>query len=192
MDELRARSRFATRGRDRQRTGDHRAQRAPQQGSEEKNSTALRYHVCRVSALCPARNFRSKLEPDDGLCAHMDERTCIRVITVDVTSSVQAENKCSAVAMWMVRHKQSQQKKKKKNKAEEAATEALAKAAAQVAATAKAKKKGKRQQQQQRSFQAGGKEQGSREEAKQKQKHSKGKRGSIKAATKAASKQQQK
>ena len=35
----------------------------------------------------------------------MDERTCIRVITVDVTSSLQAENKCSAVAMWMVRHK---------------------------------------------------------------------------------------
>ena len=36
-------------------------------------------------------------------CAHMDERTCIRVITVDVTSSVQAENKCYAsMAMWMV------------------------------------------------------------------------------------------
>ena len=47
------------------------------------------------------------LEPDNGLCARMDERTCIRVITVDVTSSVQAENKCSAVAMWMVRHKHS-------------------------------------------------------------------------------------
>ena len=32
--------------------------------------------------------------------------TCIRVITVDVTSSVQAEdNKCIAVARWMVRHK---------------------------------------------------------------------------------------
>ena len=37
----------------------------------------------------------------------MDERTCKRVITVDVTSTVQAENKCSAVAMWMVRHKHS-------------------------------------------------------------------------------------
>ena len=57
VDELRARSRFATRGRDRQTTGNHRAQRAPQQGAQEKNSTALRYHVCRVSALCPARKI---------------------------------------------------------------------------------------------------------------------------------------
>ena len=63
----------------------HRAQRAPQQGAEEKNSSALRFHVCRVSALCLARNFRSRFEPDTGLCARMDERTCIRVITVDVT-----------------------------------------------------------------------------------------------------------
>ena len=38
--------------------GHHRSQRAPQQGTEEKNSTALRYHVCRVSsALCPARHL---------------------------------------------------------------------------------------------------------------------------------------
>ena len=57
VDKLRARSRFATHGRDRQKTGNHRAQRAPQQGAEEKNSTALRYHVCRVSALCLARLF---------------------------------------------------------------------------------------------------------------------------------------
>ena len=67
-DELRARSRFATHGRDQQRTSNHRAQRAPQQGAEEKNSTALRYHVCRVSALCPARQF--VLDTCDGLCAH--------------------------------------------------------------------------------------------------------------------------
>ena len=68
-DELRARSRFATHGRDQQRTGNHRAQRAPQKGAEEKNSTALRYHVCRVSALCPARNFRSRSNQTMG-CAH--------------------------------------------------------------------------------------------------------------------------
>ena len=65
----RARSRFATHGRDQQRTGNHRAQRAPQQGAEEKNSTALRYHVCRVSALCHARNFRSRSNLTMG-CAH--------------------------------------------------------------------------------------------------------------------------
>ena len=69
VDELRARSKFATQGRDQQRTSNHRAQRAPQQGAEEKNSTALRYHVCRVSALCPARNFRSRSNQTMG-CAH--------------------------------------------------------------------------------------------------------------------------
>ena len=31
------------------RTGNHRPRRAPQQRAEEKNSTALRYHVCRAS-----------------------------------------------------------------------------------------------------------------------------------------------
>ena len=67
-DELRARSRFATHGRDHQRTSNQRAPRAPQQGAEEKNSTALRYHVCRVFALCPARHF--VLDTCDGLCAH--------------------------------------------------------------------------------------------------------------------------
>ena len=55
----------------------------------------LRKLACRVSALCPARNFRSRSNQTMG-CAHMHERTCIRVITVDVTSSVQAENKCCA------------------------------------------------------------------------------------------------
>ena len=69
VDELRARSRFATHGRDQHRTGNHRAQRAPQQGAEEKNSTALRYHVCSVSALCPARNFRTRSNQTMG-CAH--------------------------------------------------------------------------------------------------------------------------
>ena len=59
--------------------------------------------VCTVS--CAQLSFT--LEPDNGLCARMDERTCTRVITVDVTSSVQAENKCSAVPLWMVRHKHS-------------------------------------------------------------------------------------
>ena len=61
---------------------------------------------CFCSVSCAQLSFT--LEPDNGLCARMDERTCIRVITVDVTSSVQAENnKCSAVAMWMVKHKRS-------------------------------------------------------------------------------------
>ena len=69
VDELHALSRFATHGRDRQRTGNHRAQRAPQQGAEEKNSAALRYNVCRFSALCPARNFRSRSNQTMG-CAH--------------------------------------------------------------------------------------------------------------------------
>ena len=68
-DELRARSRFATHGRDRQRTGNHRARRAPQQGAEEKNSTARRYHVCRVSTRCPARYFCSRSNQTMG-CAH--------------------------------------------------------------------------------------------------------------------------
>ena len=54
VNELRARSRFATHGRDQQRTGNHRAQRVPQQGAEEKNSTALRYHFA-VFLLCVLR-----------------------------------------------------------------------------------------------------------------------------------------
>ena len=58
---------------------------------------------CFCSVSCAQPSF--KLDPDNGLCARKDERTCMRIITVDVTSSVQAENKCSAVAMWMVRHK---------------------------------------------------------------------------------------
>ena len=60
---------------------------------------------CFCSVSCAQLPFT--LEPHNGLCARKDERTCIRVITVDDTSSVQAENKCSAVAMWMVRHKHS-------------------------------------------------------------------------------------
>ena len=44
-------------GPDRQRTDNHRAQRAPQQGAEEKNSTVLRYHVCRVSAVSCAQGM---------------------------------------------------------------------------------------------------------------------------------------
>ena len=58
---------------------------------------------CFCSVSCARLSFT--LEPDNGLCAHMDERTCIRVVTVDVTSSVQASNKCSAVAMWIVKEK---------------------------------------------------------------------------------------
>ena len=49
-------------------TSDQRAQRAPQQGTEEKDSTALRHHVCRLSAQCPARYF--VLDTCDGLCTH--------------------------------------------------------------------------------------------------------------------------
>ena len=60
----------------------------------------MRCLPCFCSVSCAQLSFT--LEPDNGLCAHVDERTCIRVITVYVTSSVQAENKCSAVAMWMV------------------------------------------------------------------------------------------
>ena len=37
--------------------------------SRGKNSTALRYHVCHVSAPCPARNFRSRSSPTMD-CAH--------------------------------------------------------------------------------------------------------------------------
>ena len=57
FNELLARSRFATHGRDQKKK------------TEEKNSTALRYHVCRVSALCPVRNFRSRSNQTVG-CAH--------------------------------------------------------------------------------------------------------------------------
>ena len=70
---------------------------------KELNGAPLPCLPCFCSVSCAQLSFT--LEPDNGLCARMDERTCIRVITVDVTSSVQAENKCSAVAMWMVRHK---------------------------------------------------------------------------------------
>ena len=108
--ELRARFRFSTHGRDRQKTGNHRAQRAPQQGAEEKNSTALRYHVCRVSALCPARNFRSRSNQTMG-CAHMDVivHVVLRLYTRCQRRLKKTEsNTCSAVAMWMVRHKQKQ------------------------------------------------------------------------------------
>ena len=58
--------------------------RPPQQGSEEKNSTALRYHVCRVSALRPARNFRSRSNQTMG-CVHI-LRQC----------TTMTENKCCA------------------------------------------------------------------------------------------------
>ena len=39
-----------------------------------------------VFLLCVLRATSYTLEPDNGLCARMEERTCIRVITVDVTS----------------------------------------------------------------------------------------------------------
>ena len=122
VDELRARSRFATHGRDRQRTGQPpcSASTTTRSRGKELNGAPLPCLPCFCSVSCAQLSFT--LEPDNGLCAHMDERTCIRVITVDVTSSVQAENKCSAVAMWMVRHKQllhegGEKKKKKRKKA---------------------------------------------------------------------------
>ena len=78
---------------------------------KELNGAPLPCLPCFCSVSCAQLSFM--LEPDDGLCARMDERTCMRVITVDVTSSVQAEKKCSAVAMWMVRHKQKSKNQKK-------------------------------------------------------------------------------
>ena len=103
-DELRARCRFATQGRDQQATtvlSEH--HNKEQRKRTQRRSAAMFAVFCSVS--CALLSFT--LEPDSGLCARMDERTCIRVITVDVTSSAQAENKCSAVALWMVRHKHS-------------------------------------------------------------------------------------
>ena len=111
VDELRARSRFATHGRDRQRTGDHRAQRAPQQGSEEKNSTTLRYHVCRVSALCPARNFRSRSNQTMG-CAHTD------VIVLKAMCNVQVWH-VDGVWLKQKRIKETRKKKETRNKKQE-------------------------------------------------------------------------
>ena len=61
---------------------------------KELNGAPLPCLPCFCSVSCAQLSFT--LEPDNGPCAHMDERTCIRVITVDVTSGVQAENKCSA------------------------------------------------------------------------------------------------
>ena len=34
------------------------------------------FFVCRASPLCPVRNFRSPLEPDNGLCNTHDECAC--------------------------------------------------------------------------------------------------------------------
>ena len=50
------------------------------QTTRDTNSATLRYHVCRVSALCPSAKLFT-LEPDNGLCAHMDVTSC------DVTSA---------------------------------------------------------------------------------------------------------
>ena len=95
-DELRARSKFATHSRDRQRTGNHRARRAPQQGAEEKNSTARSATMFAVFLLCVLRaTICSRLTPDDGLCAHMDDHRACRVRqvhhAVNVTTRVQTE-----------------------------------------------------------------------------------------------------
>ena len=108
VDELQARSRFATHGRDQQRTGNHRhrAQRAPQQGLEEKNSTALRNHVCRVSALCPARNFRPRSNQTMGCATHHAMSGRAYESSLSMSRLVYKLNaSASAVAMWMVRHK---------------------------------------------------------------------------------------
>ena len=72
-------------------------------------SIASRFLVCRVSALCPARNFSFTLEPDDKLCAHMIiVHVVLRLYTRCQRRLKKTEsNKCSAVAMWMVRHKHS-------------------------------------------------------------------------------------
>ena len=66
-DELRARSRFATHGRDQQRTGNHCAQRAPHHTKEQRNKRLNSAPL--PGLLCPARNFRSRSNQTMG-CAH--------------------------------------------------------------------------------------------------------------------------
>ena len=96
-DEFPARSRYAVHGRDQQRTSNHRAQpsTATRSRGKELNSAPLPCLPGFFSVSKRALSFT--LEPDNGLCARMDEQTCIQVITVDVTFSEQDENnKCSA------------------------------------------------------------------------------------------------
>ena len=81
------------------------ASTTPRSRGKELNGAPLPCLPSFCSVSCAQLSYT--LEPDNGLCARMDERTCIGIITVDVTSSVQAENKCNAVAMWMARHKHS-------------------------------------------------------------------------------------
>ena len=62
----------------------------------------------RVSALCPARNFRSRSNQTMG-CAHtwmIIVHVVLRLYTRCQRRLKKTEsNKCSAVAMWMVKHK---------------------------------------------------------------------------------------
>ena len=61
----------------------------------DTDSTALRCHVCRVSALCLVRNCRSHSNQTMGCATHM-MNVHVSHQCVDVTSSVQTENKCCA------------------------------------------------------------------------------------------------
>ena len=66
-DELRARSRFATHGRNQQRTSNHRAQRAPQQGAEERTQRRSATMFA-VFLLCVLRARYDLLLDTKGLC----------------------------------------------------------------------------------------------------------------------------
>ena len=81
---------------------------------KELNGAPLPCLLCFCSVSCAQLLYT--LEPDNGLCARMDDRTCIRVITVDVTSSVQAENMCHAsmACGWCVAQTKRKKKKRKK------------------------------------------------------------------------------
>ena len=76
--------------------------------TRSRGKAALRHHVCRVSALCPARNFRSRSNQTMG-CAHawMSGRAYESSLSMSRLVYKLKNNKCSAVAMWMVKHKRS-------------------------------------------------------------------------------------
>ena len=79
---------------------------------QTQDSTALRYHVCRVSALCSVRNFRSHSNQTMGCATHMNVHVSL---TVDVTKSVQTESKrCVSMACGWCAAQTGTQKKEKK------------------------------------------------------------------------------
>ena len=89
----------------------HRAQRAPQQGSEEKNSTALRYSClpCFCSVSCAQLFVHARTRRWAVRHIMIIVHVVLRLYTRCQRRLKKTEsNKCSAVAMWMVRHKQIQ------------------------------------------------------------------------------------